>query len=180
MNRAQQLTWIAHLSDILRSERGLPDGYTIRATEEADKAALAALYFATYPREIVADPAAALEEIERAFLGDYGDLDFAASPVAFYSNAMTASVTTVVKAPWEDTPPGPFIIEVMVHPEHRRRGLAECLISHAARELTRQGKRIVALRVMSNNTGALRLYRKLGFVPWSPDEEGHGSSEKPV
>ena len=169
MNRPQQLTWIAHLNDVLRSERGLPDGYTVRAAVGGDKAALADLYFAAYPREIVRDHAKALDEMERTFLGEYGSLDLAASPIAFHGNAMAASVIIVTEAPWEDTPPGPFIIEVMVHPAHRKRSLAECLISHAARELTKRGKETVALRVMSDNTSALNLYRKLGFVAWNPD-----------
>lgn len=169
MDRAHQLTWIARLDDVLRSERGLPKGYTTRAMVGGDKAALADLYFAVYPREVVGDRIEAFDEIERVLLGEYGNLDFAASPIALHGKAMAASVMTVVEAPWEDTPPGPFIIEVMVHPAHRRRGLAEGLISYTAKGLSQRGRQTVALRVMSDNTSALNLYRKLGFAAWNPD-----------
>jgi ribosomal protein S18 acetylase RimI-like enzyme len=169
MSKPQQLTWIAHLNHLLRSKRRLAQGYTVRALVEQDKVALAHVYFAAYPRQIVSDRAEAVKEMERTFLGEYGSLDPAASPIAFYGDAMVASVMTVVEAPWEDTPPGPFIIEVMVHPAHRKRGLAEYLVCHAARELIQRGMETVALRVMSDNTSALNLYRKLGFAAWNPD-----------
>jgi ribosomal protein S18 acetylase RimI-like enzyme len=168
MSEPKQLTWIADLSDVLRHDRGIPDGYVVRAMEAGDRDRLATLYLETYPREVVADEAAAIDEMERTFRGEYGNLDFQASPVAFHRGAVAASVMTVVDAPWEDTPPGPFLIEVMVDPAHRKRGLAECLICAAARELLRQGGRTVALRVMSDNLGALRLYGKLGFTDWDP------------
>ena len=55
------------------------------------------------------------------------------------------------------------IIELMVRPDFRRRGLAEFLVRSAASTLRAQGEKVVGLRVMSNNTPAIRLYSKLGF-----------------
>jgi ribosomal protein S18 acetylase RimI-like enzyme len=132
----------------------------------SDKEALANLYFAAYPRNVVSDPAKALEEMERVYLGEYGALNLAASPIVSHGTDLAASVLTVLETPWDRTPAGPFIIEVMVHPAHRRRGLASFLMSLAARELKRRGMETVALRVMSDNTSALRLYHKLGFAAW--------------
>ena len=170
MNNPQQLTWICHFNDVFKTRRSLTNGYTIRAIQDRDKTALAGLYLAAYPREIVRDITQALDEMERCFLGEYGKLDLAVSLIALHSNFIVASVMTVIQAPWDDTPPGPFIIEVMVHPSHRKLGLAEFLLSYSVRELNQRGSDTVALRVMSDNTSALNLYRKLGFVSWNPDD----------
>jgi len=52
---------------------------------------------------------------------------------------------------------------VCTHPEHRGKGLAASLIAKVARNHVEQG--IVSfLHVAAANTGAIELYRKLGFV----------------
>jgi ribosomal protein S18 acetylase RimI-like enzyme len=107
--------------------------------------------------------ASALDEIERTFESEYGRLDRAACIVVTKDGSPVAAVMTVEEAPWSDTPPGPFVIEVIVHPDHRRRGLAEHAMQVAARELASRGRSTIALRVMSDNTGARALYTKLGF-----------------
>jgi ribosomal protein S18 acetylase RimI-like enzyme len=106
--------------------------------------------------------------MEVTFEGEYGQLDLASSPVLVYEDEIVASVMTVLQAPWDDTPPGPFIIEVIVHPEHRRHGLAEYLMIDTASRLIDQGQETVGLRVMSDNEGALSLYGRLGFTEWEP------------
>jgi N-alpha-acetyltransferase 10/11 len=159
-----QVTTVAQVADAALHERELPDAYEIRDITEADQEALASLYFAAYPRDIVDDEQAATDEIDVTFAGEYGWLDLAASPVITYDGEIVASVMTVEEAPWDDTPSGPFVIEVMTHPDHRRQGLAEHALIHVARKLEARGKQTVALRVDSDNTSALDLYRKLGFV----------------
>jgi ribosomal-protein-alanine N-acetyltransferase len=167
VQKAHQLTLIAEIVDVLRPERQLGPGYDIRETTDQDVSELADLYFAAYSPEMVKDLPAAREEIEQAFRGEYGRLDLTASPVVIHGGVIVGSVTTVDEAPWDDTPPGPFIIEVMVHPDHRRRGLAECMIKAAAGRLAKAGRQTVALRVMSDNTKALPLYHRLGFASWT-------------
>jgi ribosomal protein S18 acetylase RimI-like enzyme len=164
--KPKQLTLVARIEDILRGEAGLAEGYSVRATAEEDKQGLVDLYYASYTRDIVRDKLEALKELEQTFEGEYGRLDLRASPVALCENEIVGSVMTVEEAPWDDTPPGPFIIEVMVHHNHRRRGLAAYLIKAAAEALAAQGKQTAALRVMSGNEKALRLYRTLGFTAW--------------
>lgn len=159
-----QVTTVAQVADAARHERGLPAGYEIRDMTEADRAPLATLYFTAYPRDVVFDEQAATNEIDVTFAGEYGWLDLAASPVVTADGEIVASVMTVEEAPWDDTPAGPFVIEVMVHPDHRRRGLAEHALIHAAKRLEARGKSTIALRVDSENTNALALYSKLGFV----------------
>ena len=170
MEKPKQLTLIASLDDIIRPAEKIPAGYELRLATADDKRALAELYLAAYPEDIVKDITEALEEMDQTFQGEYGQLDLSSSPVIVLEDDIAASVMTVVEAPWDDTPPGPFIIEVIVHPEHRRLGLAEYLMAETASRLVDQGKTTVALRAMSNNEGALALYSRLGFVEYKPDQ----------
>lgn len=159
----RQLTLIADLSRVLAG--GLPkmDGHAVRSLAWEDKKALAELYYASYSRELVADMDAAIEEMEQTFRGEFGDLDTDASLVVEDVGRLLGSILTVEEAPWQDTPPGPFIIDLFVHPTARRRGLARYMIVTAAGRLARKGRRTVALRVLSGNTAALGLYDLLGF-----------------
>lgn len=166
MEKVRQLTLIARVEDVLRSERRLPCGYHLRSVAEQDSMGLADLYFAVYSRDIVRDHAAAVDEIEETFRGEYGTLDLKASPVLISSGLIVGAVLTVEEAPWHDTPPGPFVIEVMVHPDHRRLGLAECMMKATAECLAARGKQTMALRVLSDNVKALTLYGNLGFGAW--------------
>jgi GNAT superfamily N-acetyltransferase len=158
-----QLTLIADLDDILHSPpREAPD-YTVRGTSAADRDLLADLYLAAYAGSFVKDREEAREELRLTFEGEYGPFDLEASPIALHAGQAAAGVLTVTEAPWHDTPTGPFIIEVMVHPDHRRKGLARFLIQTAARCLKARGATTVALRVLAENRGAVRLYEQLGF-----------------
>ncbi len=51
-----------------------------------------------------------------------------------------------------------------VSPDHRRQGLAACLVGEALRQLVEQGVGLVEVQTMQSNTAALALYRKLGFA----------------
>ena len=159
----QQLTLIADLSRIVES--GVPEveGYTVRSVARDDMPALTKLYHASYTRDAVVDMDDARDDMEKSFGGEFGVLDTDASLVLEDGERLIGSILTVEEAPWGDTPPGPFIINLFVHPDARRQGLAFQMTVAAARELVRKGKVTAALRVMSDNTGALRLYERLGF-----------------
>lgn len=167
MSKADQLTLVAGLVQLTPPPAAPLDGYLVRETRKTDLQGLAALYFAVYPRDIVATEDDALQEIRATFEGEYGHLDLQASPVLLSADGIVASVMTVTQAPWPDTPPGPFFIEVMVHPTHRRRGLARYAVLMATQILRGAGKESVGLRVMSDNEGALALYAQLGFGRWN-------------
>ncbi len=77
-----------------------------------------------------------------------------------------AAICTVTKAPWEQTPTCPFIIDLMVLPDFRRRGLATVLLRETARVVHENGDTHLALRVQTDNTPAVTLYDKLGFADW--------------
>jgi len=163
---SQQFTWIAQISKIIRLKRRFPKDYNIWSLQEKDKSRLSELYFVSYSREIVKHLAEAQREMDLVFRNEYGMLDFSASFNIAYDNFIVASIMTVELAPWDDTPSGPFIIELMVDPNHRKLGLAECLIKHTADKLAANGAETVTLRVLSDNVKALNLYRKCGFVNW--------------
>ena len=57
-----------------------------------------------------------------------------------------------------------YIANLSVSIAGRGRGIARALLRRALYESKRAGKQMVSLHVRSLNTGALRLYQKLGFV----------------
>ena len=56
------------------------------------------------------------------------------------------------------------VMNVAVHPDWRRRGIAESLIENLIRELKNRGSHALLLEVRASNAPAIALYEKLGFV----------------
>ena len=57
------------------------------------------------------------------------------------------------------------ITNVAVAPERRRQGVAGQLVQALMEEAKESGVRIFILEVRASNTGAVRLYQRLGFKP---------------
>jgi [ribosomal protein S18]-alanine N-acetyltransferase len=55
------------------------------------------------------------------------------------------------------------IASLAVHPDYRRRGVADALMQHTLRELGAAGVRRVELMVRTGNIAGAQLYRALGF-----------------
>ena len=55
------------------------------------------------------------------------------------------------------------MMNVAVHPDHRRKSIAEALILALSRELQENGSRCLTLEVRASNAPAIALYEKLGF-----------------
>ena len=55
------------------------------------------------------------------------------------------------------------VMNVAVHPDFRRRGIAESLIIRLVDELKMRGSHALMLEVRASNTPAIALYEKLGF-----------------
>src|ERR671925_323739 len=55
------------------------------------------------------------------------------------------------------------VMNVAVVPEHRRRGIASALLSRLFELTGRDTRRGYTLEVRVSNTGAIRLYERLGF-----------------
>ena len=56
------------------------------------------------------------------------------------------------------------MMNIAVHPEHRRKGIAEALIASLVEELSARGNHSLMLEVRPSNTPAITLYEKLGFT----------------
>ena len=139
----------------------------VRCLVESDLDELGRLYFDSYPPGVVgADVAEATGDIASCFEGEYGDLNRGASLVAVDVGRLVGAVLVVEDAPWEDTPAGPFIIELMTAPSERRRGVGRRLVLASMSVLASQGHERVGLRVDETNAAAISLYDGLGFVSW--------------
>ena len=55
------------------------------------------------------------------------------------------------------------MMNVAVHPDHRRKGIAEALILALSEELKRRNNTCLTLEVRASNTPAITLYEKLDF-----------------
>lgn len=56
------------------------------------------------------------------------------------------------------------MMNVAVHPDHRRKGIAEALVNALSRDLKAQNNVCLTLEVRDSNAPAIALYEKLGFV----------------
>jgi ribosomal-protein-alanine N-acetyltransferase len=56
------------------------------------------------------------------------------------------------------------MMNVAVHPDHRRKGVAQALVTALVRALWEKDNHSLALEVRASNAPASALYEKLGFV----------------
>ncbi len=59
------------------------------------------------------------------------------------------------------------VFMLYVLPDYRRQGIATALLEEAQRWSQTRGDRQIGLQVFPQNTAALNLYQKLGFIPHS-------------
>jgi len=57
-----------------------------------------------------------------------------------------------------------LVVNVAVHPDYRRRGIARMLMNSVSAQLKQRGAREILLQVDHNNTAALDLYTTLGYA----------------
>lgn len=148
-----------------------PEDVVLRPQAPEDSEALGALYWDSYPKGAAAvDLEDAIEEMEGVFEGEYGSPVEAASLVAVSTDGvLIGCVQTVTSPPWEGIPAVPFVIELFVHPDHRRRGLGTLLLLSAAQACHEQGWDSIALNMQEETSNeAAHLYRALGFAEISP------------
>ena len=164
MSRSRTLT--LDLADWSTGEApALPRRHKLRQSYPSDLGDLGRLYYESYPPGAAADSLAdATADVVAAFGGDYGEFWFEASLLVVRRRHPVAAIMTVRRAPWEDVPDGPFVIELFTHPDHRRQGFARHLIDATASFVASQGERRLSLRVSKTNAPARRLYRSMGFV----------------
>lgn len=64
----------------------------------------------------------------------------------------------------QTVPPESDVMNVAVHPDFRRQGIAEALVNGLWAQLVQAGNTSLTLEVRASNTPAIALYEKLGFV----------------
>ena len=74
------------------------------------------------------------------------------------------------------------ILNVTVHPDYRRQGIASHLLKHALRTGREKGARLAILEVRPSNLAARGLYERFGFreVGERPNYYGRGDTREPA
>ncbi len=70
------------------------------------------------------------------------------------------------------------ILNLAVHPDFRRRGVATILMSKAMRELKEKGCVFMYLEVRVSNTGAQRFYERFGFKTETIRKKYYGNPDE--
>ncbi len=60
---------------------------------------------------------------------------------------------------------GRVILDCLVHPQHRRRGLATTLLAHAMHRASESGAEVAHVNILQDNPDAANLLSNLGFAP---------------
>lgn len=106
------------------------------------------------------------EEVWRqALTGDHGFRPDLSSLVTDGDEAVAFAICAIdAREGQGGTEPG-WIVQMGVRPAWRNRGLASVLLCEIMRRFRGEGRRWAVLRVGTNNPGAQRVYRRLGFEP---------------
>jgi GNAT superfamily N-acetyltransferase len=143
-----------------RPEFDIPAGVSLRPLEEPDIAAVGEAYWRTYlqtPHEMALTEAT--DDVLASWRGDYGRWLTDGSIGAWRDGELVGAVLTVADAPWPDVPRGPFIIDLFVVPDARRRGIGRALVQSVRRRLDTS----IGLRVDDTAPEARALYASIGF-----------------
>lgn len=136
-----------------------------RAIKAGDLPTLTDLYLHAYPHEAShPGPGKPADTISAIFDGTHGTPIPQASLLTDNAEGrITAAIITTERALGNDGSRTAFIAELFTHPDHRRQGLAEDLLSHAMQALHELGHRTLAVTVDSNNAAAIALYLSRDF-----------------
>jgi len=101
----------------------------------------------------------AIEEVHTVLAGGYGPF-FEDCSYIIEDEGKILSASMIVMSEKVDAP---LLAFSMTHPEHKRKGMAEFLLKASINWLLDAGHQELYLVVTEGNTGAIRLYEKLGF-----------------
>lgn len=140
-------------------------GVWLRRLDEDDLPAVGEAYRRTYagtPHAMTL--AEATDDVDATWRGAYGRWLRDGSWGAWRAGALVGAVLTVEDPPWDDVPPGPFVVDLFVVPGARRCGTGRALVATVQRQLGRA----VGLRVDDAAVAARALYASLGFRAVAP------------
>jgi mycothiol synthase len=148
-------TWLMQLPlDRRFPEPRWPAGTSVRTFSPEESAALKDLVDAAYAKEpgFTKGP---LEEWERFM---FGDSSF--EPESWFVVETSDGSLAAAALNWKEG----FVKDLVVHPDHRRKGLGAALLHHTFRHFQARGLAEVSLKTDSNNTSqAWRLYERVGM-----------------
>jgi N-alpha-acetyltransferase 10/11 len=142
-----------------------PTVHSPRNIKSTDLPKLADLYLHSYgDGTSSSDTEKAAARISAVFEGAHGTpIPQASLLTADTEGRITAAIVTTERALGTAGPRTAFIAELFTHPDHRRQGLAEELLSHAMQALHDTGHKTVAVTVNSANAAAIALYLSRDF-----------------
>ena len=150
------------------------DDVQVRTATRSDIPEIGRLYFTAYEPGLVGETVEeAIADIEASRNGDYGEFWEEGSVVAELDGKIVGVLLTVKQVPWDQTPDGPFIIELFVDSDVRGRGIARRLMERGLDSMASQSAKSVGLRVLADNTRAQSFYRSVGFTDWGANLEAH-------
>jgi GNAT superfamily N-acetyltransferase len=110
------------------------------------------------------DAEKAADRIRAVFEGLHGTpIPQASLLTADADGHITAAIVTTERALGSDESRTAFIAELFTHPDHRRQGIAEDLLTHAMQALHDLGHKTLAVTVNSGNAAAIALYLSRDF-----------------
>ena len=145
-----------------RTPSALPAGSTLHPIGEEDLGDVGRAYWRTYRDTPEAmSLTEAVDDVRAAWNGEYGRWLPAGSLLARVDAGLSGAIITVEDPPWPDVPPGPFITDLFVLPEMRRRGIGRALVQAVQSALPTR----IGLRVDDSAAEARALYVSAGFRP---------------
>jgi ribosomal-protein-alanine N-acetyltransferase len=119
-----------------------------------------------YIREMYPDDIPEIVSIERlSFSTPWSETSFRSEIYSWYSVTRVAELNGIivgyicVKHVADEC----HLLNLAVHPDYRRRGIARALLDNVIQELRMEGCRFFYLEVRSSNYAARKLYERFGF-----------------
>lgn len=152
----------ASVSDVLSVE-----GLELATLTQYDIPALASLYTAAYGLYPTAENLwQSTDEVRLYFDGALGTPRDDSFIGAWFDGELVGAIICVLDSPFDGVPRGPFVLDLMVLPEFRRRGIAQALVHELATRTGRWGYDSLTLRLdMRQMPEAFSLYQRMGFSP---------------
>lgn len=140
-----------------------PQGIEIATLTTFDIPALAVLTLEAYDDVTPEALLETSEELRLTFEGAFGATTEDSFIGAWDGGTLVGAILVVRESPWDDAPDGPFVVDLIVAHDYRRRGIATALVSEVAARCSQWGFDSLALRLDTRHGGARELYSVLGF-----------------